>query len=285
MKQKRYVIYSAMVGAYDDILQPKVVDERFDYILFSNEIKEKQIGVWQVRPIAYHNEDNTRICRYVKTHPEELLKEYDVSVWIDSNIQIMTDYLYRRVIKLDEENVLVSALWHPARHCIYAEAFAVLQIRVEFEETIIKWCHKLRKEHYPRENGLSETGITYRKHRDNAVAHLDELWWKSIDNYSRRDQLSFTYAMWKCGIPNVDFIGEVDVRQSEHFQLIVHKDVKHNHCPMKKNEAWLMHHLWVHPKDAKKIENLYFRLYAYPYPAFWIALAGQYFRIKDRRYK
>ena len=116
--KKRYVIYSAMVGAYDDILQPKVVDERFDYILYCNEIKEKRVGVWEVRPIQYHNEDNTRICRYVKTHPEELLKEYEVSVWMDSNIHILTDYLYQRVTEMDKEDVLFSAMWHPVRKCI-----------------------------------------------------------------------------------------------------------------------------------------------------------------------
>ena len=64
---KKYVIYTAMVGGYDEIMQPVVVDDRFDYILFSNDIKEDRVGVWQVRPIAYTNPDNTRICRYVKT--------------------------------------------------------------------------------------------------------------------------------------------------------------------------------------------------------------------------
>ena len=33
-----------MVGAYDNILQPLVIDDRFDYILFSNEIKKKNVA-------------------------------------------------------------------------------------------------------------------------------------------------------------------------------------------------------------------------------------------------
>ena len=69
---KRYVIFSAMVGGYDQILQPLEVDDRFDFVLFTNDIAESQDGVWQIRPIEYHNKDNTRICRYVKTHPETL---------------------------------------------------------------------------------------------------------------------------------------------------------------------------------------------------------------------
>ena len=69
----KFVIFTAVVGNYDEILQPKVVDDRFDYILFSNDIKEKNIGVWQVRPINYINEIQTKIARWVKTHPEEYM--------------------------------------------------------------------------------------------------------------------------------------------------------------------------------------------------------------------
>ena len=128
---KRYVIYSAIVGGYDEILQPLVVDERFDYVLFSNDIKDSQVGVWQIRPIIYSNPDNTRICRYVKTHPEELLKEYEVSVWTDSNVQILSSYVYERIVELEKQDVAVSSMWHPARKCIYEEAFAVVNMMVE----------------------------------------------------------------------------------------------------------------------------------------------------------
>lgn len=281
--QKRYVIYSAMVGAYDDILQPKVVDERFDYILFSNDIKEEYVGVWQIRPIEYHNDDRTRICRYVKTHPEDLLKEYEVSVWMDSNVQILTDYFYKRVVELDEQGVLFSSMWHPTRQCIYAEAFAVVKMRVEYEDVIVDWCHELRKQSYPRENGLYETCVLYRKHRKDQVAQVDSLWWQCIEQYSRRDQLSCNYALWKVGMPIYLILGErVDVENATCVHRIAHIDQNHNDCPMRKNEAWLMRHLWKHPEDAKRIEELYYRLYAYPCSKFWVALAGQYYRLKDR---
>lgn len=279
---KRYVIYSALVGAYDDILQPKVVDERFDYILFSNDIKEERVGVWEVRPIMYHNDDRTRICRYVKSHPEELVKEYEVSVWMDASIQILTDYLYQRVIELDKTECLIATLGHPTRNCIYEEAFAVLKMRIEYEGTIVRWCHELRKENYPRNNGLNETGLLYRKHHAKEIMQLDNLWWACVEKYSRRDQLSFNYALWKCGLSFDLILDNPNIRQSKHVQLIEHKDSKHNECPMRKNEAWLMRHLWKQSEDRKKIEELYFKLYAWPFPMFWIAFAGQYYRLLDR---
>lgn len=280
---KRYVIYSAMVGAYDDILQPLVTDDRFDYILFSNEIKESTVGVWQVRPIVYHNPDNTRICRYVKTHPEELVPGYEASVWMDSNVQIMTPYLYQRVNELFEEGVLFSSMWHPCRRDIYEEAFAVMNMMVEHESVVVDWCHRLRREKFPPQSGLCETDVMYRKHNVCLTSETDELWWHCIDNYSRRDQLSYTYALWKKGIPVHYMFGEgFNVRNTEYLKLVMHKDMRHNHCPIAKNEAWLMRHCWKHKEDKQKIAEVYYQLYGRLFPKFWIAIAGQYYRLIDR---
>lgn len=281
--QKKFVIYSAMVGAYDDILQPLVVDERFDYVLFSNEIKETNIGVWQVRPIAYNNADNTRICRYVKTHPEEMVPGYEASIWMDSNVQIMTPYLYHRVEELYDEGVLFSSMWHPVRKCIYEEAFAVVNMMVEHENVVVDWCHKLRKENYPKNYGLFETCVLYRKHKLEKVSEVDAFWWRCIENYSRRDQLSCNYALWQHGMPIYYFFGEgKNARNTEHLKLIMHNDIRHNHCPIGENEAWLMRHCWKHKEDTKKIEELYYKLYGRLFPKLWIALAGQYYRLIDR---
>ena len=279
---KRYVIYSAIVGGYDEIMQPIVVDDRFDFVLFSNDIKDSQVGVWQIRPIKYSNSDNTRICRYVKTHPEELLKEYEVSVWTDSNVQILSSYVYERIVELEKQDVAVSSMWHPARKCIYEEAFAVVNMMVEHEKVVVDWCHFLRKENYPQNNGLCETNVMYRKHNE-VVRQIDELWWHCIENYSRRDQLSFNYVLWKIGIPVHYFFGEGrNARNTEHMRLVTHKDIKHNHCPIVKNEAWLMRHCWKNKSETGKIAGVYYRLYAWPFSHFWIALAGQYYRFIDR---
>lgn len=281
--QKKFVIYSAMVGGYDDILQPLVVDKRFDYILFSNEIKEKNVGVWQVRPIEYYNPDNTRICRYVKTHPEEMVPGYEASVWMDSNVQILTSHFYDRIEELYNEGILFSTMWHPTRRDIYEEAFAVVNMMVEHEGVVVDWCHRLRKENFPPQSGLCETDVMYRKHNGCLTTETDELWWQCIDNYSRRDQLSFTYALWKKNIPIHYMFGEgKNVRNMEHLRLVLHKDMKRNQRKIGSNEAWLMRHCWKHKEETEKVEALYYKLYAFPFPKLWIALAGQWYRLKDR---
>ena len=277
----KFVIYTAIFGNYDEIKQPLVIDYRFDYIIFSNDLKEKKIGVWQVRTFDYYNSDSTRICRYVKTHPEELLFNYDFSVWMDASIQICTMYFYEKVIELYNNNILISSLCHPTRKCIYEEAFAVVNMMVEHEEVVVKWCHYLRREKFPRNVGLCETGVMYRKHNVNIINYLNSLWWNYIDQYSRRDQLSYNYVLWKLSIPCHFIFGEGNnARNTEHLRLVQHKNIKHNHCPIKKNEAWLMRYCWKLPSKTNIISQLYYKLYSYPFPKIWFALYGQLYRLK-----
>lgn len=279
--QKKYAIYTAMVGGYDEIMQPLVVDDRFDYIIFSNEITEDNIGIWQVRRIEYTNSDNTRICRYVKTHPEELLLGYDFSIWMDANIQIFTTYIYQRAIELNEQGVLISSMWHPTRNCIYDEAFAVVNMMVEHEDVVVRWCHQLRKEGFPRQKGLCETNVVFRKHHIGLISEISTMWWHCIEKYSRRDQLSFNYVLWKLEIPCHYMFGEgINARNTEHLHLVMHKNVRHNHCPIGKNEAWLMRYCWKNKAMNDYVAEVYYRLYIMLFPTLWIRLAGQWYRIK-----
>lgn len=192
----RFAIYTACIGNYDEILQPIVVDDRFDYYLFTDDVRASHKGVWQVRKVEYRNADMTRIARYVKTHPEELLYDYSATLWIDSNIQIQSGWIYDRCIELFQKGVQFASIQHPVRDCAYDEAFKILEIGLDRERVVIRWCHKLRKEHYPTHCGLYETNVLFRIN-DVQTKTLDAFWWKQIDDFSRRDQLSIGYVLWK----------------------------------------------------------------------------------------
>jgi hypothetical protein len=230
----KYVIYTAVVGNYDEILQPKVIDDRFDYILFSNDIKESNVGVWQVRPIDYTNEVQTKIARWVKTHPEELLPGYEFSVWMDANIQILTDFVYNKAVKLYEDDFLLSAVKHSVRSCVYEEIAAVIYYYFESYNIAICWGKFLLSESYPQYNGMNETGVLFRKHT-NIIKKMDELWWYCIERYSRRDQLSFNYSCWQVGIVCEPFLQQGSVRNSEDFECnVAHKNTAQKSIENKK---------------------------------------------------
>ena len=139
---KQFVIYSACIGSYDNISQPKYIDDRFDYILFTDELKEKHIGVWEVRKVDYSNSDKTRIARYVKTHPHTLLPQYKATVWLDANLEISSSFIYERCIELCESKTQLASIKHPTRDCIYDEAYWIPKSRfssgaISFETSAI----------------------------------------------------------------------------------------------------------------------------------------------------
>lgn len=220
----KYVIYTAIVGHYDKILQPKVVDDRFDYILFSNDIGVQNVGIWQVKPIYYTNEVQAKIARWVKTHPEELLQEYEFSIWMDANIIINTSYTYDKSIALFFSKNLISAVRHPHRNDIYSECGAVMAYSMENTNVVFEWLKLLHRDKYPKGSGLNETGLLYRRHCSK-IKDMDERWWSCIDRYSRRDQLSFNYVLWKLQIECVNFLHDgQDVRNSAEYEYVIHSN-------------------------------------------------------------
>ena len=132
--------------------------------------------------------------------------------------------------ELIEEGVLISIPKHPLRDCVYDEASVCIKIGKEKKSVIQRQMEKLRKEGFPENFGLFESGIIFRNHMHKKVVELDEAWWKEYLNYSKRDQLSLRYALWKNQITCVPFFEEgYNVRNHpgflfpKHKRTIVHK--------------------------------------------------------------
>ena len=277
---KQYVIYTAIIGNYDTIHQPLVVDDRFDYILFSDCIKEKQIGVWQVRQIDYHHDIQVKTARYVKTHPHTLLSNYQSSVWIDASFLITSNYIYERTAELTHNHCVIATHLHQDWTCTYQEMLSMIRYQWESEDVTLQWGRYLRKEHFPRWIGTWETGVLFRMHTNPRIVELDEKWWHCIDLYSRRDQYSFRYVLWKLQIDCISFLPvECDVRNQEHYKLMEHRSVSKQISPAKPI-SWILRYFLKHTDDCLMIENIYYWIYGRKYPKFWVSLIGQLLRIK-----
>lgn len=218
-----------MVGDYGSIHQPIAVDDRFDYILFSNDINQSNVGIWQVRSIPeVVKNDNKRLSRYPKTHPETLLSEYDASLYIDANIQIADSWVYERIIECFEKNYDTAGiqLVLSGRDCIYRHAYDMCAIQVEHDYNAIRQCHAMMKRGFPEHFGLNENNIIYRTHNEK-MKKVDEEWWWWITHYSFRDQFSYMFCFWKYNIERHLFLpaGE-DSRNSKHFVLYQHNELE-----------------------------------------------------------
>ena len=192
------VIYTCLFGDYDTLKQPLVVDDSYDYICFTDNNNENRNGVWEMRNLpGIVLKDSTRYSRYAKILPHRVLSDYDFSVYIDANIQIITDSFYAIINDRIEDNKLICQVPHLRSNCIYDEIrSAYFAGRVGWKETKRQYIH-LVENGFPTKYGLFENNIILRKHNDEKVIDISENWWDEYSHFSKRDQFCLMYVYWR----------------------------------------------------------------------------------------
>lgn len=197
----KIALYTVLTGAYDSLKQPNAIDDRFDYFCFSNDIPVENIGVWKVCKIPGTFPTKQLESRYPKMHPWEVLADYEYSVYMDANICIEQAQFYDLILEKIKSGAILSGVKHPFRDCAYAEGYTVYTYSLDKIAPIVKEMRFLKKEGFPQHYGMFEANIIFRKHHDEKIKRQCQLWWSMINRYSKRDQLSYSYTLWKEGIP------------------------------------------------------------------------------------
>lgn len=182
------IVYTAMMGDFDDLRPPEVEGH---FVAFVDSPVE--VDGWDVRVIP--KQDNPRLtARWCKTHPHVLFPETKVSVWIDGNVTLMVESVVIVGEWLAEGDI--AAFAHPARDCAYDEARRCIKYGKGDPEKIAAQMEAYEAEGFPKDGGLGMTSVVARRHTQE-VNRFNELWWAEIKTHSVRDQLSFPYVMWK----------------------------------------------------------------------------------------
>ena len=141
--------------------------------------------------------DNIRLARKIKVLGHEILKKYDVTVWLDGASYIRKS-IYQFLQKYcDLERHALIGFRHNFRDCIYEEALECIKVKKDSEETVKKQMDKYCHLKYPKYYGLIESTILIRNFNDEQLNKVMNDWLLEICNYSYRDQLSFNYVAWK----------------------------------------------------------------------------------------
>lgn len=218
------VVYSCISGDYDDVVTDFYPDPRYDYVLFTDSkklLKNKYYLFWQVKPLQFKELDSVRNARWHKLHPHLLFPDYKYSVWIDSNVQIKGNQIYNYLEEQVINNNLLASAIHPYRNCLYQEARECVQTRKDNPEVVYQQIDIIRKSGFPKNYGLFETNVLFRQHNNEHIISLMNEWWGFIEKYSRRDQLSFTYVLWKNN-EKCYSLGNNPLRFNPEFKLYQH---------------------------------------------------------------
>jgi len=217
---KRKIIYSALVGPYDSIPKHIVKYPEWEYILFTDQITDKFYNGWQIKPLQKNIKgDPSRTNRWHKLNPHLLFEDCLCSIYIDCNIVIKTNFIYKRAIELIEQNVDIATVRHPFRNCIYQEAKACLKENRDSKENVKKNIEYLKGKKYPKKNGLFENNLFFRNHTKDKLIQFNERWWELVSSMSGRDQLSMCYVLWELDLKCESFFqrDNESIRNSEHF--------------------------------------------------------------------
>lgn len=250
------VIYTCLIGFYDDLKDPKYVIEDWDYICFSNHLKQSDFNVWKI--IKIPNQfflSNTKLSRLPKIRPDLFLKDYDYSLYIDSNITILDDFLHKILMEKINKNIFMSVPYHFERNCIYEEAKICVEIGKEKKQKADRLMKFYRKENFPENFGLFENGLIFRNHKNKNFKRLSEHWWFIYKKFSRRDQLSLMYIIWKLNL-NIEPLFPVDfkLRESLHFEF---KNHLINNQYIKKPSEFRKKYFQIHIKSTSIFIKLF----------------------------
>lgn len=226
---KKYVIYTSVTGAYDNLPEYDYIDERFDYLCFSNDYPEgEKVGQWKIKSIPINvAKSNIHLSRYPKLLPHKVLPEYEWSVWLDANLNIKSKEIYDKIIHNIDQNNKWCGIEHPGTHCIYKEIKVCLELgKVKFLN-VLSIFKFLKKEKYPKNNGLFENNFILRKIHDKKIIEIDESWWKLFNRFIPRDQLSLFYLFWEKNFkPSLFLPKEINTHNSPMFGFKYHNKQK-----------------------------------------------------------
>ncbi len=194
----KYVIYTSLTGGYDELPQYEVLDDRFDYICFSNDYPDSsKKGQWEIRKIPINFNNKATLSRFAKLQPHIVLPDYEYSIWIDSNITVLDRTFYDMLFDKIAEGGKWYGIKHPLRDCIYDEIKACLNIGLISYPAAKRVVKKLNDENFPTHIGLFENNLILRRHNNELVKKINEEWWSIFLTGSKRDQLSLFYIFWK----------------------------------------------------------------------------------------
>lgn len=226
-KNKKCVVYTCITGGYDEVTEPQCYSEDYDYYLISDE-QPKETSIYQwidikriVPDIVNRNPEKNRFCKILGPL---IFGEYPYSVYVDGNVRIINE-VESSIAQIGSSGIAVHLL--PFQNCIYEHALLSSTSKRYEKDKIFKQVLEYCAAGMPRHYGMFECTILVRDNNNPICRQVMLDWWNEVFNHIYRDQLSFTYCLWKNGIKfeEVGVLGE-NHRKSNVFKMVTEHHTK-----------------------------------------------------------
>jgi len=191
-----YIVYTSIFDNYDTLREPLTPSANVRFLCFTDNENVKS-KVWEIVNVE-RNGSGTDLNRRLKINPHVYLPGHDYSLYIDGNVQVLGDpaALFEKYRRITE----IAAPRHPARNCLYDEAATCISNGKGDPDRIREIVASYEQAGFPRGAGLFEFHILFRRTFSTNVIRLMELWWSEYEKGGQRDQITFPYSAWRCGV-------------------------------------------------------------------------------------
>jgi len=215
---KSIVVYTALFGNYDCLIDPREAYEGCDFICFTDQ-DNLETKIWEQVKVSQSFPSPTAANRHFKWLPHRYLDDYEVSLYLDSNILLYVDP--KDLIEKYLTDADIAMPRHVLRDCLYDEATACICLNKVGISDIYSQIVSYRRSGVPRHIGLAEQGIILRRHNSENVIRCMETTWDELIKWGNyRDQLAFPYVAWKLS-ENISLMDEYS-RDYENFIHLPH---------------------------------------------------------------
>ena len=188
------VVYTAISQKYDSLKQ-QPNNDGIDFVAFvEDEIVQPP---WQTKSLIQHSSDPNRNAKIYKVLSHNYFPKKQYSLWIDGSIILKVSPRFLIDIFLGDFDMVVHK--NPHRDCTYKEAKMCQRLGLDEYITIEKQMTRYRQDGFSENFGSHENAIILRRNNER-VNKFNELWWREIEQGSRRDILSSVYASSKMGL-------------------------------------------------------------------------------------
>ena len=195
---EKIAVYTAIYGNYDSIPEPLYADPKCDYYIFTDqEIPDSSI--WKKLDYTFSKEINTNFLknRYLKMMPHKVFKDHRYSLYIDGNLILTSDVsLYMNHFS---SSCGIGMHRHPSNKSIYEEVKYNVRLKKITKQEAKQILKQYHQDQMPDHYGMTECNAILRDHENAECVKIMESWWEHICSGVKRDQLYFTYVLFKCG--------------------------------------------------------------------------------------
>jgi len=197
-KRNQIAIYTCVVGEYDEVEEPEMIENNCDYYIISDKAPKKNTiyNYINIDKLGKSDLDDTRKNRYCKINAHKVFPQYRYSIYIDGNI-VLKKGIMQYIQKLPKTRII--ALARASHTSIYAEALRCMMHGRDDKQKFLDQTEKYWLEGMPEDFGLVAPTIMVREHNNPICVKLMEEWWKEVAKYSKRDMISLPYVLWKNG--------------------------------------------------------------------------------------